>query len=106
MIFLRSLWIGSTLLALAIGCLGFVSAEAQENLDRQSGPSPRLADVGLTVRLDETIQAGASPMGAAPSIGGVDSRILNDSINPLWAIPVASLSATRDRPIFSSSRRR
>lgn len=27
------------------------------------------------------------------------------SANPLWAIPLATLSATRERPIFSSSRR-
>lgn len=27
------------------------------------------------------------------------------SANPLWAIPLATLSSTRDRPIFSSSRR-
>ncbi len=37
---------------------------------------------------------GGSPAAEAPATG-----------NPLWAIPVSKLSATRDRPLFSSSRR-
>jgi general secretion pathway protein N len=38
-----------------------------------------------------------APREAAPP------PVLSD--NPLWAVPIATLSATRDRPIFSSSRR-
>src|SRR5271166_1945188 len=37
---------------------------------------------------------GKPPAAEAPATG-----------NPLWAIPVSKLSATRDRPLFSSSRR-
>ena len=37
---------------------------------------------------------GKPPAAEAPATG-----------NPLWAIPISKLSATRDRPLFSSSRR-
>jgi hypothetical protein len=43
------------------------------------------------------VRAVAPPTGPAPE------RVL--SANPLWAIPLAQLSATRERPIFSPSRR-
>ena len=42
--------------------------------------------------------AGAAAKAASPAIG-------NGRGNPLWAIPLSSLSATRERPIFSASRR-
>ena len=51
------------------------------------------------------------------SVGGAACELIPDTItrpgsptkaslgNPLWSIPLASLAATRERPIFSSSRR-
>jgi hypothetical protein len=39
----------------------------------------------------------------APSAAPAPERVL--SANPLWAIPLTQLSTTRDRPIFSPSRR-
>jgi len=43
-----------------------------------------------TIRIEDNRSAGTSQTPAG---------------NPLWAIPLRELSATRDRPIFSSSRR-
>ena len=40
---------------------------------------------------------------APAALAAVPAPVLSD--NPLWAVPLASLSATRDRPIFSPSRR-
>ena len=34
-----------------------------------------------------------------------DSAALPPSGNPLWSVPLSTLSATRDRPVFSASRR-
>jgi hypothetical protein len=45
------------------------------------------------------VQVVTAPAAPAP----VPERAL--SANPLWGIPLTSLSGTRDRPIFSSSRR-
>jgi hypothetical protein len=69
--------------------------------------------VGDTLNFEPQVQAGSSAedgngaatavpsaMGLAPSSNGAPR-----SGNPLWAIPFSSLSATRDRPLFSASRR-
>jgi general secretion pathway protein N len=45
------------------------------------------------------VQVVTAPPAPAP----IPERAL--SANPLWAIPLSALSGTRDRPIFSSSRR-
>src|SRR5215510_11692513 len=53
--------------------------------------------------------ACSEPIGADPRAGGADapSPKLDDRArgNPLWAIPLNTLTATRARPIFSPSRR-
>src|SRR5881396_2769728 len=43
---------------------------------------------------------GANPPGAAPRVDRSDP-----SGNPLWAIPLSALTATRERPLFLPSRR-
>src|SRR5580700_10150267 len=64
---------------------------------------------------------GMSALGALDSVSGSRSETAVDAggrpasqtdgdgpalrSNPLWAIPLSSLSATRERPLFSSSRR-
>jgi hypothetical protein len=46
----------------------------------------------------------AAPLVTAPAVPApAPPPILSD--NPLWAVPLATLKATRDRPIFSPSRR-
>lgn len=44
-----------------------------------------------------TINVERTPVTAAPERGQI--------ANPLWAIPIGSLSITRDRPLFTPSRR-
>jgi hypothetical protein len=52
----------------------------------------------------------SQPLGADPQAGGADAsspKLADDRArgNPLWAIPLNTLTATRGRPIFSPSRR-
>lgn len=50
----------------------------------------------------------SEPVGADPKAGAADAPKLADDRargNPLWAIPLNTLTATRARPIFSPSRR-
>lgn len=52
--------------------------------------------------------ARSEPIGADPQAGEADTPKLADDRargNPLWAIPLNTLTATRARPIFSPSRR-
>lgn len=68
------------------------------------------ADVGNEARLPEL---HAPSLNAAPSGTAVEvtapkpspKRERTLSANPLWAVPLKQLSETRDRPIFSPSRR-
>jgi general secretion pathway protein N len=60
---------------------------ALENTPAPSAPDPALA----TVRADAQTPVGAQKA----ALRG----------NPLWAIPLRALAATRDRPLFSASRR-
>ena len=53
----------------------------------------------------ETESVGSDENGAAPAEGGVPAAEPSTAGNPLWAIPISKLSATRDRPLFSVSRR-
>jgi general secretion pathway protein N len=46
-----------------------------------------------------------SPTNAGMPQAGLPAREQAPSANPLWAIPLSQLSETRDRPIFSVSRR-
>jgi hypothetical protein len=52
----------------------------------------------------------SQPLGADSQAGGADApspKLANDRArgNPLWAIPLTTLTVTRGRPIFSHSRR-
>jgi hypothetical protein len=59
-----------------------------------AGRVPAAHDIARTV--DDTPRDDISPAGASA---------LAPSGNPLWGIPLSALSATRERPIFSPSRR-
>lgn len=81
-VLLGTLWV-------AIPALGVASPNLNEQLD------PGVLDVGATPRLvphpkSEPGTAGPAPIAVA---------------NPLWAVPLKSLSATRERPLFTPSRR-
>ena len=46
-----------------------------------------------------------APVDVAPAAPPRAERPADPTGNPLWAIPVSSLTATRERPIFPPSRR-
>jgi general secretion pathway protein N len=85
--FLRRIFGAKTLLA---GL--FISNVVAGLAEVPSGPvEPNGIESGLgPIRIDEDRQPSSAPV---------------QSGNPLWAIPLKDLSATRDRPIFSPSRR-
>ena len=64
---------------------------------------PQFREVALAAIETESVVPDAS--GAAPAEGGSPTAEPSTTGNPLWAIPVSKLSATRDRPLFSVSRR-
>jgi general secretion pathway protein N len=57
----------------------------------------------LAVGTHPAVRELAQVVTAPPTLAPAPERAL--SANPLWAIPLTSLSGTRDRPIFSPSRR-
>ena len=67
-----------------------------EAQDARAG-SPAAPAIWANSAAPEQVQVVTAPAAPAPA------RPL--SANPLWAIPLTALSGTRDRPIFSSSRR-
>ena len=64
---------------------------------------PRSSAVSLAAI--ETESAGPDVNGEASTDAGRPAPELSTTANPLWAIPISKLSATRDRPLFSASRR-
>jgi len=63
--------------------------------------SQHLTDGGLMTNLINT----SSHRSVAKSAADPASAAAGAVANPLWAIPLTSLTATRERPIFSPSRR-
>jgi general secretion pathway protein N len=64
--------------------------------------SPALALANPTDRLDRKVEVeAANPDDAAVTLTGDTPA----GGNPLWTIPLSALSATRERPLFSASRR-
>jgi hypothetical protein len=99
---MRTVTFGIALLAIsAHGASALRSAASNDALD---------ADLADEVRTAAPAAAPSTPAPAAaprpavlPSAVPASERAL--SANPLWAVPLSQLSGTRDRPIFSSSRR-
>jgi hypothetical protein len=96
---MRSFAIGLSLLALFIDNAASAAATSRDALDADLADTARPAGPPVVppapVEDVTTVRAIARP--AAPA------RPL--SANPLWAIPLSQLPVTRDRPIFSPSRR-
>jgi hypothetical protein len=91
----RKLAIGITVLALSVHGTSTSSAVSNASLD--AGWADATED---RTHLAAPVQAVvSSPAPAAPA----SERAL--SVNPLWAMPLAHFSVTRERPIFSASRR-
>ena len=98
---MRNFTIGLALLVLSAHDVGATTPAATDALDagltddvRAPGPPAEVAVPELPVT---TVRVVGAPAATAPERA--------QSANPLWAIPLTQLSATRDRPIFSPSRR-
>jgi hypothetical protein len=86
----------------AIGCVFLIAATAatavtSAGTDRPDAGNTHVAKAPAASSVWDKPAAQAVVAPAAPE------RAL--SANPLWAIPLSALSGTRDRPIFSPSRR-
>lgn len=110
---MRSL--GRPALALALGLLGANGAFAQETGDGATGGEAR-NDLGagapqpVVASPDGDVaqrSAPAEPAAVDPAPQSASAPPISHSGkgNPLWAITLDSLHATRDRPLFSASRR-
>jgi general secretion pathway protein N len=67
--------------------------------------APRRADVAAAPSLWEQPAASAPVVVVGPAEPPPAPTVRARSANPLWAIPLTTLSTTRERPIFSASRR-
>jgi hypothetical protein len=100
---MRKLAIGITALALSVygGALASTSAVSNDALDDQAdGPAGLAAASGRTNPAATVVQVTAAP--PAPVAPGSERAL---GANPLWAMPLAQFTVTRERPIFSPSRR-
>jgi general secretion pathway protein N len=95
---------GASLLTYALAIPGSPAAVPTDSGDLDA-PPPRHTDMPDTPSLWDR-PASPAPIvvnAAAPTRPAKSERV--PSANPLWAIPLATLATTRDRPIFSPSRR-
>lgn len=75
--------------------------------------TPASSDALDTDLADDARSAGPAVVAPAPTepvtavrvVAPLAAPVRTPSANPLWGIPLAQLSGTRDRPIFSPSRR-
>ena len=101
---MRKLAIGISVLVLSVygGASGSISAVSTNTLDDQAdgaGTGPAATST-WTSPAATVVQVTVTP--PAPAVP-VPERTL--SANPLWAMPLVQFPVTRDRPIFSPSRR-
>jgi len=96
----RKLAIGIMCLALSEhGASALTSAVSNDLLDADWADGVQVGSPPSPTRTDQVAPAQAVVSAPAP----VAQRALSD--NPLWGIPLTKLPVTRDRPIFSASRR-
>lgn len=81
---------------LVAGCLASAVAMPQEL------PKPAPLGANQISRITPGANADAS---AHPPADSVEPRGADGRINPLWSTPLAAMTATRERPIFSPTRR-
>jgi hypothetical protein len=95
----RGFAIGLTLLALSAHNVASAAAVSGDALDAD------LADEARPNRPPPVSSAPAEPVTAVRVVAPRGPPTQAPSANPLWAVPLSQLSGTRDRPIFSPSRR-
>src|SRR5262245_37539588 len=91
----------TAMLVLGAG-FAFAGASAQEPAARRQATFDMNADqnnLSTSVRLPRPTSSAIAAVNPQVTLGG--SNELVGPINPLWASPLASFPATRDRPIFS-----
>jgi len=92
--------------ALAGGMLAFSAAAAPElAVDPGLRSVPRPPALGFDPPTPAAIPAAPADPAAAPPDPARAAAPAARAGNPLWAVPLSTLTLTRDRPIFSSSRR-
>jgi len=86
---------------------GLVSAASLElTSSKQAKVQPQTDQPSVTARIPGRLPGGNSPAITKLPVNGIRPQGAIGRSNPLWAIPLATLSATRERPIFSPTRRR
>ncbi len=93
-----------TLVGLSIGIAVNRAAAQDVSVRNELITDPGSRQPGIAA-LESQGQSTASPAGAKVPVGNVWPAQAVGRPNPLWAIPLASLTVTRERPIFSLSRR-
>jgi general secretion pathway protein N len=88
------------LFMIGVGLAPAASQERPKTLPGMASANP------ITPSGDQRNQLSVSP-GIAGNISADFTKLqrFTEGGNPLWAVPLASLNATRERPIFSPSRR-
>ncbi len=104
----RSAAIRVTVLMTALGVPASTSALPSDMYDLDAD-LPRASTATPVPSLSDSPAVAAPPI-AAPVVEGLPGQAAvvtgpASSANPLWAIPLTKLSDTRERPIFSPSRR-
>jgi general secretion pathway protein N len=96
--------IGTSLLILSTVSAIAVTSNSTGDLDG-SGNTDKVhaSDVPATAIWADPPSRPAQLVTAPPASAAAPTPVLSD--NPLWAIPLGTLNATRDRPIFSPGRR-
>ncbi len=100
---MRKFAVGITVLALSVygGASATTSAVSNDALDDQAeGSRMGVAAASTWANPATVVQVTVTP--PAPAVPGSGRA---QSANPLWAMPLAQFPVTRDRPIFSPSRR-
>jgi general secretion pathway protein N len=100
----QKLAIGITLLALSAcgGAFALTSAVSNDALDEQAEATRAASAAASTWANPATAVVQVT---AAPSAPAKPASERVPSANPLWAMPLAQFPVTRERPIFSPSRR-
>ena len=101
----RTFWVGLALLMLSMrGASALTVAVATDDLSDTGG------SIAQVIRPPDATAIWADPSPSievvtAPATAKPEAPARALSANPLWAVPLVTLTATRDRPIFSASRR-
>jgi general secretion pathway protein N len=101
---MRYFIIGITLLSLSLDVAGATTSAVSDNaLDADLSDDAQAAGSRSPLVTAAPLTPPVTTVRVAPPTASAPERA--QSANPLWEIPLARLSATRERPIFSPSRR-